>query len=80
MGENGQGHGDDLPGFGTTLLTPDNVLTTVGNGNIFAEVIQNYSAMPVRRVDRTPQFAGGWGVTYWLRRCTSSINCAFRFW
>ena len=45
--------------FGTTLLTPDNVLTVIGNGKIFAEVIQNYSAMPVRRVDRTAQLAGG---------------------
>jgi small conductance mechanosensitive channel len=45
--------------FGTTLITPDNVLTVVGNGKIFADVIQNYSAMPVRRVDRTAQLAGG---------------------
>ena len=45
--------------FGTTLLAPDNVLTVVGNGKIFADVIQNYSAMPVRRVDRTAQLAGG---------------------
>ena len=45
--------------FGTTILTPDNVLTIIGNGKIFAEVIQNYSAMPVRRVERTAQLAGG---------------------
>lgn len=45
--------------FGTTLLAPDNVLTVIGNGKIFAEVIQNYSAMPVRRVDRSAQLAGG---------------------
>ena len=45
--------------FGTTLIAPDNVLTIIGNGKIFAEVIQNYSAMPVRRVDRTAQLAGG---------------------
>ena len=38
--------------FGTTLVTPDNVLTIVGNGKIFADTIQNYSALPVRRVDR----------------------------
>ncbi len=46
--------------FGTTLVTPDNVLTMVGNGKIFADTIQNYSALPVRRVDRTAQVA--WGV------------------
>jgi small conductance mechanosensitive channel len=45
--------------FGTTILTPENVLTVIGNGKIFADVIQNFSAMPVRRVDRTAQLAGG---------------------
>jgi small conductance mechanosensitive channel len=45
--------------FGTTIVTPDNVLTIVGNGKIFADTIQNYSSLPVRRVDRTAQLAGG---------------------
>src|SRR5512139_319200 len=45
--------------FGTTLVTPDNVLTLVGNGKVFGGTIQNYSALPVRRVDRTAQLAGG---------------------
>jgi small conductance mechanosensitive channel len=45
--------------FGTTLLTPDNVMTLVGNGKIFGDTIQNYSVMPVRRVERTAQLAGG---------------------
>ena len=45
--------------FGTTLITPDNVMTTVGNGKIFSDTIQNFSALPVRRVDRTAQLAGG---------------------
>ena len=44
--------------FGTTIVTPDNVLTVVGNGKIFADTIQNFSALPVRRVDRTAQLAG----------------------
>jgi small conductance mechanosensitive channel len=44
--------------FGTTLVTPDNVMTIVGNGKIFADTIQNYSALPVRRVDRVAQLAG----------------------
>ena len=44
--------------FGTTLLTPDNVYTLVGNGKIFGDTVQNFSAMPVRRVDRTAQLAG----------------------
>jgi len=44
--------------FGTTLVTPDNVMTIVGNGKIFADTIQNYSALPERRVDRVAQLAG----------------------
>ena len=44
--------------FGTTIVTPDNVLTIVGNGKIFGDTMQNYSALPVRRVDRTAQLAG----------------------
>jgi small conductance mechanosensitive channel len=44
--------------FGTTLLTPDNVMTIVGNGKVFGDTIQNYSAMPVRRVERVAQLAG----------------------
>lgn len=45
--------------FGTTLVTPDNVLTLIGNGKIFADTIQNFSALPYRRVERTAQLAGG---------------------
>lgn len=37
--------------FATTLVTPDNVMTVVGNGKIFGDNIRNYSALPVRRVD-----------------------------
>jgi small conductance mechanosensitive channel len=45
--------------FATTLITPDHVITMVGNGKVFSETIQNFSALPVRRVDRTAQLAGG---------------------
>ena len=44
--------------FGTTLVTPDNVMTLVGNGKVFGDTVMNYSARPVRRVDRTAQLAG----------------------
>ena len=44
--------------FGTTIITPDNVLTLVGNGKVFSDTIMNYSARPVRRVERTAQLAG----------------------
>ena len=39
--------------FGTTINTPDNVCTIVGNNKIFGETIQNFSANPYRRVDLT---------------------------
>jgi small conductance mechanosensitive channel len=39
--------------FGTTINTPDNVQTIVGNNKIFSETIQNFSANPYRRVDLT---------------------------
>jgi small conductance mechanosensitive channel len=45
--------------FGTTIITPDNVMTVVGNGKIFSDTIQNFSVLPVRRVERTAQLAGG---------------------
>lgn len=45
--------------FGTTMITPDNVMTIVGNGRIFGETIQNFSALSARRVERTAQLAGG---------------------
>jgi len=39
--------------FGTTLNTPDNVQTIVGNNKVFSDTIQNFSANPYRRVDLT---------------------------
>jgi small conductance mechanosensitive channel len=45
--------------FATTLLTPDNVYTLVGNGKVFGDTIQNFSTMPARRVERTAQLAQG---------------------
>ncbi len=45
--------------FGTTMVTPDNVMTIVGNGKIFGNTIQNFSVLPVRRVERVAQLANG---------------------
>ncbi len=39
--------------FGTTINTPDNVLTIIGNNKVFSDNIQNFSANPYRRVDLT---------------------------
>ena len=40
-----------------TIVTPDNVMTIVGNGKIFGDTIMNYSARPARRVAATPRAA-----------------------
>ncbi len=45
--------------FNTTLLTPDNVTTIVGNAKVSGDTIKNFSAHPYRRVDRTAQLAFG---------------------
>lgn len=45
--------------FGTTLVTPDNVMTIVGNNRIFGDSIQNYSTLPHRRVDCSAKIANG---------------------
>jgi small conductance mechanosensitive channel len=39
--------------FGTTINTPDNVQSIVGNNKVFSDTIQNFSANPYRRVDLT---------------------------
>ena len=45
--------------FATVINTPDNVRTIIGNGKIFGDTIQNFSANPYRRVEITAQLAHG---------------------
>ena len=44
--------------FGTTLNTPDNVRTIVGNGKVMGGDIKNFTHNPYRRVDLAAQLAG----------------------
>jgi small conductance mechanosensitive channel len=44
--------------FATSIDTPDNVLTIIGNGKIFGDTIQNFSVNAFRRVDLKCQLAG----------------------
>ena len=44
--------------FTTTLNTPDNVHTIIGNNKIFSDNIQNFTANPFRRVDLKCQLSG----------------------
>src|SRR5205814_8757827 len=39
--------------FGTTIDTPDNVRTIIGNNKVFGDTIQNFSSNAYRRVDLT---------------------------
>ena len=42
----------------TTIDTPDNLRTFVGNNKLFSDNIQNFSANPYRRVDLSAQISG----------------------
>ncbi|MEO8370411.1 MAG: mechanosensitive ion channel family protein [Candidatus Solibacter sp.] len=44
--------------FVTTINTPDNLRTFVGNNKLFSDNIQNFSANPFRRVDLSAQISG----------------------
>jgi small conductance mechanosensitive channel len=44
--------------FGTTLTTPDNVKTVVGNTKVIGSDIKNFTANPYRRVELVAQLAG----------------------
>jgi small conductance mechanosensitive channel len=59
--------------FGTTLVTPDNVMTIVGNSKVFGDTIQNFSILPARRVERTAQLAGGVDVRDAMQRFNAAV-------
>jgi small conductance mechanosensitive channel len=44
--------------FGTSVNTPDNVKTTIGNAKVMGGDIKNFTANPYRRVDLVAQLAG----------------------
>ena len=52
-----EGTVEQLGLFGTTIVTPDNVQTIVGNAKIFGDNIKNFSANAYRRVDLSAQLA-----------------------
>jgi small conductance mechanosensitive channel len=45
--------------FNTTITSPDNVQTIVGNGKVSGDTIKNFSSHSYRRVERTAQLAFG---------------------
>ncbi|MNS89085.1 Small-conductance mechanosensitive channel [compost metagenome] len=48
--------------FATSLDTPDNVQTVIGNNKIFSDTIQNFTVNPYRRVELKAQLAGSTDV------------------
>lgn len=44
--------------FSSTINTPDNIATMIGNNKIMGDTIQNYSNTPYRRVDLKCQISG----------------------
>jgi small conductance mechanosensitive channel len=59
--------------FGTNIISPDNVMTLVGNGKIFSDTLLNYTALPVRRVDRLAQLAAGVDPTDAIARLKAAV-------
>ena len=62
--------------FGTTIVTPENVMTIVGNGTVFCDTIQNFSVLPVRRVERVAQLANGVDALEAISRIKAEIGRA----
>jgi small conductance mechanosensitive channel len=60
--------------FATSILTPDNVATFVGNNRIFSDTVQNYSVSTYRRVDRTAQLDHAVDVHDAIRRLKDALG------
>jgi small conductance mechanosensitive channel len=59
--------------FATTIVLPDNVVTFVGNNKVFSDTIQNFSATPFRRVERTAQLAHSVDANDAIRRLREAL-------
>jgi small conductance mechanosensitive channel len=59
--------------FGTTIITPDNVHTLVGNTKVFGDTVMNYTARPARRVERTAQLAGSVDALEAIERLKAAV-------
>jgi small conductance mechanosensitive channel len=60
--------------FASAINTPDNILTNVGNNKIFSDNIQNFTANPYRRVERTAQLAHGVDPNDAIRRLSAGLK------
>ena len=60
--------------FVTTIHTPDNVRTYVGNNKLFSDNIQNFTANPFRRVDLVAQISGGADPVEVIARLKTAVS------
>ena len=60
--------------FGTTIVTPDNIITIIGNNKIFSDNISNFSSTPYRRVDLTAKIANSVDAVDAITRLKTSIQ------
>lgn len=60
--------------FATTILTPDNVTTIVGNNKVFGDNIQNFSSEPFRRVDCVAKVANSVDVQDAMARLRTAVT------
>lgn len=60
--------------FGTTIVSPDNVVNIVGNNKIFSDTISNFSATSVRRVELTAKIANGVDPVDAMQRLRAAIE------
>jgi small conductance mechanosensitive channel len=60
--------------FGTTLISPDNTIITVGNNKVLSETIQNFSQLKWRRVDTTAKIANGVDVNKAIELLKAAVS------
>ncbi len=65
---------EEIGMFVTTINTPDNVRTFVGNNKIFSETIQNFSSNSYRRVDITAPVAHSVNIKEAMAQITASVG------
>jgi small conductance mechanosensitive channel len=65
---------EELGLFVTTINTPDNIRTFVGNNKIFSDNVQNFSANPYRRVDLVAQLHASVDVAAAIRMLRERVS------
>lgn len=55
-------------------MTPDNIITIIGNNKIFSDNISNFSSTPYRRVDLTAKIANSVNAVDAITRLKTSIQ------